>query len=58
MTGVAIGVGLQGKVAIVNVCCYYMIGIPLGVLLAYVANHQIKVTWWNSHCCLMNVQIT
>ena len=39
----AIGAGLQGTVAIVNICCYYGIGIPLGALLACVANLQVKV---------------
>lgn len=41
--GVAVGAGLQGTVAVVNICCYYLIGIPLGIVLAYVAHFQVKV---------------
>lgn len=42
-TGVAIGCGSQGLVAIVNMCSYYVIGIPVGVLLAYAADLEVKV---------------
>lgn len=41
--GVAVGAGLQGTVAIVNIACYYVIGIPLGVFLGYVVHLQVKV---------------
>ena len=41
--GVAIGGGLQGIVAIVNICCYYLFGIPIGLLLGYVAGLEVKV---------------
>lgn len=43
IAGVAIGAGLQAYVAIVNACCYYIIGLPLGIVLAYVADLQIEV---------------
>ena len=39
----AIGGGWQAMVAIVNVGCYYVVGIPLGVLLAYVADLSVRV---------------
>lgn len=45
LSGVAVGAGLQGTVAIVNLVCFYVIGIPLGVLLGYVANLQVKGIW-------------
>ncbi|KAF7147937.1 hypothetical protein RHSIM_Rhsim03G0044900 [Rhododendron simsii] len=45
LTGVAVGAGLQGTVAIINLCCYYVIGIPIGVLLAYVADLEVKGIW-------------
>ena len=32
-TGVAIGAGWQGIVAYVNIACYYVFGIPLGLIL-------------------------
>ncbi|PON66294.1 Multi antimicrobial extrusion protein [Parasponia andersonii] len=47
---VAIGAGLQGTVAIVNILCYYIIGIPLGVVLAYVAHLQVKGLWIGMLC--------
>lgn len=43
-TGVAIGAGWQSVVAFVNIGCYYVVGIPLGVLLAYVADLSVQVS--------------
>ncbi|PON34645.1 Multi antimicrobial extrusion protein [Parasponia andersonii] len=57
LSGVAIGAGLQGTVAIVNICCYYMIGIPLGVVLAYVANLQVKGLWIGMLCGVLTQTI-
>ncbi|XP_028088174.1 protein DETOXIFICATION 24-like isoform X2 [Camellia sinensis] len=45
LTGVAIGAGLQSIVAGINLCCFYVIGIPIGVLLAYVADLEVKGIW-------------
>ena len=39
----AIGSGMQGVVAIVNLVCFYMIGIPLGALLGYLTTLEVKV---------------
>lgn len=33
--GVAVGCGWQTFVAYVNVCCYYLVGVPLGLLLGF-----------------------
>ncbi|KAK1425148.1 hypothetical protein QVD17_20493 [Tagetes erecta] len=33
LSGVAIGAGMQATVAIINLVCYYLIGVPLGVFL-------------------------
>ncbi|KAL8160907.1 hypothetical protein V2J09_012396 [Rumex salicifolius] len=43
VAGVAIRTGSQAKVAIVNIISYYIIGIPIGCILAYVADYGIKV---------------
>lgn len=33
--GVAVGAGWQFSVALINVACYYIIGLPVGGLLGY-----------------------
>ncbi|XP_050220706.1 protein DETOXIFICATION 24-like isoform X2 [Mercurialis annua] len=45
LSGIAVGAGRQGIVAYVNICCYYVVGVPLGVVLAYVAALQVKGIW-------------
>ncbi|KAJ0013917.1 hypothetical protein Pint_20807 [Pistacia integerrima] len=45
IAGVAVGAGRQTVVAYVNICCYYFIGIPVGIILAYVANMKVKGIW-------------
>ncbi|KAB1223107.1 Protein TRANSPARENT TESTA 12 [Morella rubra] len=43
LTGVAIGAGLQSSVAIINICSYYVFGIPIGLLLGYVVHLEVTV---------------
>ncbi|KAL5547021.1 hypothetical protein UlMin_006708 [Ulmus minor] len=57
LSGVAIGAGLQGTVAIVNICCYYVIGIPLGVVLGYVSPLQVKGLWIGMQCGVLTQTI-
>ncbi|KAF2288125.1 hypothetical protein GH714_004564 [Hevea brasiliensis] len=45
LSGVAVGAGWQTIVAYVNIACYYLIGIPVGVVLGYVLNMQVKGVW-------------
>ncbi|KAI3739060.1 hypothetical protein L2E82_29434 [Cichorium intybus] len=45
LSGMAIGAGLQGTVAIINLVCFYLIGIPMGALLGYLTNLQVKGIW-------------
>ncbi|XP_058078285.1 protein DETOXIFICATION 20-like [Magnolia sinica] len=49
-TGVAIGAGWQSVVAYVNIGCYYVIGVPLGILLGCVAHLQIQGIWIGMIC--------
>ncbi|VAH69572.1 unnamed protein product [Triticum turgidum subsp. durum] len=42
LSGVAVGCGWQQFVAYVNVGCYYIVGVPLGVLLGFVFNFGVK----------------
>ncbi|XXG50839.1 hypothetical protein AAC387_Pa02g4756 [Persea americana] len=48
--GVAIGAGWQSIGAYVNIGCYYVIGIPLGVILAYVADLGVNGIWIGMTC--------
>ncbi|KAK9291172.1 hypothetical protein L1049_009360 [Liquidambar formosana] len=45
LSGVAVGAGWQSIVAYVNIACYYFVGIPIGVVLGYVINMQVKGVW-------------
>lgn len=47
--GVAIGAGWQSVVAWVNIGCYYLIGVPIGALLGYVAHLEVKVMDHHHH---------
>ncbi|XP_042502875.1 protein DETOXIFICATION 24-like [Macadamia integrifolia] len=50
LSGVAIGAGRQTLVAYVNLASYYLAGIPIGVLLGYVANLAAKGIWIGMLC--------
>ncbi|KAJ4787296.1 Protein DETOXIFICATION [Rhynchospora pubera] len=43
LSGAAVGAGWQTLVAYVNVACYYLVGVPLGVILGYVIGYEVKV---------------
>ncbi|KAL3632644.1 hypothetical protein CASFOL_025628 [Castilleja foliolosa] len=45
LSGVAVGAGLQTKVAIINLVCFYVIGLPIGAVLGYVLQLQVKGIW-------------
>ncbi|KAG8367759.1 hypothetical protein BUALT_Bualt16G0106200 [Buddleja alternifolia] len=45
LTGVAIGAGLQTKMAIINLICFYLIGLPIGAVLGYVTHLPVKGIW-------------
>ncbi|XP_059434566.1 protein DETOXIFICATION 24-like [Corylus avellana] len=45
LLGVAIGAGFQGTVAWINIGSYYVFGVPLALLLGYVAGLQVKGLW-------------
>eukprot|EP00262_Sarcandra_glabra_P011376 TRINITY_DN2728_c0_g3_i2.p1 TRINITY_DN2728_c0_g3~~TRINITY_DN2728_c0_g3_i2.p1 ORF type:complete len:507 (-),score=62.94 TRINITY_DN2728_c0_g3_i2:283-1737(-) len=50
LSGVAVGAGWQHIVAYVNIGCYYVIGIPLGILLGYLTSLEIKGIWIGMMC--------
>ncbi|CAE5958342.1 unnamed protein product [Arabidopsis arenosa] len=45
LSGVAVGAGWQGVVASVNVGCYYLCGIPIGLLLGFKMELGVKGIW-------------
>ncbi|EPS67604.1 hypothetical protein M569_07168, partial [Genlisea aurea] len=49
-SGVAVGAGLQTTVAVINIVCFYLIGIPIGVVFGYVAHLQVKGIWIGMLC--------
>ncbi|KAL5718170.1 Protein DETOXIFICATION 29 [Ranunculus cassubicifolius] len=46
LSGVAIGAGWQALVAYVNIACYYLFGIPLGLILGYVIDLGVTGIWF------------
>ncbi|XP_062157056.1 protein DETOXIFICATION 30-like [Alnus glutinosa] len=46
LSGVAIGAGWQAVVAYVNIACYYLFGVPLGLILGYKLDMGVKGIWY------------
>nr|GMD24647.1 protein DETOXIFICATION 29-like [Ipomoea batatas] len=44
LSGVAIGGGWQALVAYVNIACYYLLGIPAGLIMGYVLNMGLEAS--------------
>ncbi|KAK3030178.1 hypothetical protein RJ639_039655 [Escallonia herrerae] len=45
LSGVAVGSGWQAWVAYVNLGCYYLIGIPIGIVMGLVFNLGVEGVW-------------
>ncbi|TVU22651.1 hypothetical protein EJB05_32366, partial [Eragrostis curvula] len=45
LSGVAVGSGWQSKVAYINIACYYVIGLPMGILLERLLNLGVRGIW-------------
>ncbi|XP_043707973.1 protein DETOXIFICATION 27-like isoform X2 [Telopea speciosissima] len=50
LSGVAVGSGWQGFVAFINLGCYYIIGVPFGVLLGWFFNLGVEGIWIGMIC--------
>ncbi|XP_020112903.1 protein DETOXIFICATION 34-like [Ananas comosus] len=48
--GVAIGGGWQALVAYINLCCYYIFGLPLGFFLGFVLHWGLQGIWAGMLC--------
>ncbi|XP_017969949.1 PREDICTED: protein DETOXIFICATION 29 [Theobroma cacao] len=46
LSGMAIGAGWQAAVAYVNIACYYIFGVPLGLTLGYALDMGVKGIWY------------
>ncbi|KAM7262213.1 hypothetical protein ACFE04_021290 [Oxalis oulophora] len=45
LSGVAVGSGWQSQVAYINLGCYYIIGVPLGLLMGWVFEFGVMGIW-------------
>ncbi|XP_027346970.1 protein DETOXIFICATION 29-like [Abrus precatorius] len=45
LSGVAVGAGWQAVVAYVNIACYYLFGIPVGLILGYKFDFGVTGIW-------------
>ncbi|XP_020973099.1 protein DETOXIFICATION 30 [Arachis ipaensis] len=45
LSGVAVGAGWQSLVAYVNIACYYLFGVPLGLILGYALDFGVIGIW-------------
>ncbi|XP_044478414.1 protein DETOXIFICATION 27-like isoform X2 [Mangifera indica] len=50
LSGAAIGSGWQALVALINIGSYYLVGVPLGVLLGWLLQFNIKGIWAGMIC--------
>ncbi|KAI5669796.1 hypothetical protein M9H77_19649 [Catharanthus roseus] len=45
LSGVAVGSGWQSKVAYINIICYYLVGVPLGLVMEWVLHQGLMGIW-------------
>ncbi|KAF2309956.1 hypothetical protein GH714_005778 [Hevea brasiliensis] len=45
LSGVAVGAGWQSLVAYINIACYYIVGLPAGILLGFTFNFGAMGVW-------------
>ncbi|KAI9199977.1 hypothetical protein LWI28_000983 [Acer negundo] len=45
LSGVAVGAGWQATVAYINIGCYYVVGLPLGILLGFTFAFGVEGIW-------------
>ncbi|XP_057972491.1 protein DETOXIFICATION 27-like [Malania oleifera] len=45
LSGVAVGSGWQAQVAYINLACYYLVGVPIGLLGGWVFHQGVKGIW-------------
>lgn len=45
LSGVAIGSGWQTSVAYINIACYYIVGLPVGIVMGWIFNTGVTGIW-------------
>ncbi|KAI3881594.1 hypothetical protein MKX03_017165 [Papaver bracteatum] len=45
LSGMAVGAGWQGAVAYVNIACYYLIGLPIGIFMGFKLDWGLEGLW-------------
>ncbi|PKI42644.1 hypothetical protein CRG98_036926 [Punica granatum] len=50
LSGVAVGAGWQAAVAYVNIACYYLFGVPLGLIMGYKLGWGVEGIWAGMVC--------
>ncbi|KAK7270880.1 hypothetical protein RJT34_26377 [Clitoria ternatea] len=50
ISGVAIGSGWQVMVAYINLACYYIVGLPIGIFLGFKQHLGVKGLWGGTIC--------
>ncbi|PKI42641.1 hypothetical protein CRG98_036923 [Punica granatum] len=45
LSGMAVGAGWQATVAYVNIACYYLFGVPLGLIMGYWLDWGVRGIW-------------
>ncbi|CAI9116215.1 OLC1v1017309C3 [Oldenlandia corymbosa var. corymbosa] len=45
LSGVAVGSGWQSRVAYLNLGCYYLVGLPLGIIMGWVVKLGVEGIW-------------
>ncbi|GAB2291334.1 Protein DETOXIFICATION 33 [Dionaea muscipula] len=57
LSGVAVGAGWQAIVAYINLGCYYVVGLPAGILLGFTFNFGVEGIWSGliSGICLQTI---
>ncbi|KAJ3692826.1 hypothetical protein LUZ60_011921 [Juncus effusus] len=50
LSGVAVGAGWQWMVAYINMACYYLVGIPVGYLIAFPLDLGVQGMWGGMLC--------
>ncbi|KAK1438186.1 hypothetical protein QVD17_03991 [Tagetes erecta] len=64
LSGVAIGAGWQSMVVYMNIVSYFIVGIPLGLLLGFKFNMGVKGIWYgiisgaSMQCCLLVTMVS